>query len=144
MVSRVLVTSDMWLAGDWGVRQSTKTSQGRCRSTWTVFASSDDIVDMIRAKNQENPVIVYSKTYCPYCMEVKSLLSAMKVQAKIVELDTIADGTAVQDGLYEVSGMRTVPQVFVGGKLVGGCDDTLAAHKDGSLAAMLEAAGTGA
>lgn len=68
---------------------------------------------------------VYSKTYCPYCSQVKSLFTKLNIPAKVVELDQLEDGDDVQSALQEVSGMRTVPQVFVGGKLVGGCDGVL-------------------
>lgn len=112
---------------------------------------------------------VYSKTYCPFCSQVKSLFTKLNVPAKVVELDQLEDGDDVQSALQEVSGMRTVPQVFVGGKLVGGCDgvlrkefvavccvgitqcnatiriaclaDTLAAYKSGSLGSMLSEVG---
>ena len=66
--------------------------------------------------------MVYSKSYCPYCSEVKSLFKELKVPAKVIELDDLADGDAVQSTLSGITGMRTVPQVFIGGELVGGCD----------------------
>lgn len=103
--------------------------------------SDDGFEGMIRTKNSDNPVIVYSKTYCPYCSEVKSLFSKLQVAAKVVELDTLADGDAVQAALQGVSGMRTVPQVFIGGTLVGGCDDTLNAYNRGDLVTMLDTVG---
>ena len=86
--------------------------------------ASDQLADVVRAKNAENPIMLYSKTYCPFCREVKILFNDLGVEAKVVELDELEDGPAVQEALQEVSGMRTVPQVFVGGELVGGCDDT--------------------
>lgn len=46
-----------------------------------------------------------------------------------------------QDVLLKITGARSVPRVFVGGKCIGGCDDTLAAQKDGRLEKMLEEAG---
>jgi len=85
-------------------------------------AMSGDATAMINAKNQENPVMVYSKTYCPYCSEVKSLFGRLNVPAKVVELDNLADGDAIQAGLQTITGRRTVPQVFIAGKHVGGCD----------------------
>lgn len=103
--------------------------------------SSGVTPDAIVAKNAAAPVIVYSKTYCPYCASVKSLFADLKVPAKIVELDELADGDAVQAALGQVSGMRTVPQVFVGGELLGGCDDTMAAHRSGQLKTALEGVG---
>lgn len=104
-----------------------------------VCASS--LAEDIVTKNKANPCIVYSKTYCPYCSDVKDLMKQLNVDAKIIELDTIADGDDVQAALMEVSGMRTVPQVFVGGELIGGCDDTLAAYRSGTLEKLLKKAG---
>lgn len=113
---------------------------GRERETTRTYASSmsEDII----AKNKTNPCIIYSKTFCPFCSDVKDLFEKqLKIDAKIIELDTLADGDDVQAALSEVSGMRTVPQVFVGGELVGGCDDTLAAYRSGTLEKLLKAAG---
>jgi len=92
---------------------------------------------MVKQKNSENPVMVYSKTYCPFCMEVKALFNKLGVQATVVELDSLADGADVQDALSSVTGSRTVPQVFIGGELVGGCDDTMAANRSGALQELL-------
>lgn len=47
------------------------------------------------------------------------------------------DGAAVQEVLFEKTKQKTVPNVFVNGKHVGGCDATLQAHKDGKLAELL-------
>ena len=81
--------------------------------------------EMIAAKNKENPVMVYSATYCPYCSEVKSLFQNLKVPAKVIEVNNLEDGDEVRAGLTELTGSRTVPQVFIGGKHVGGCDGKL-------------------
>jgi len=97
--------------------------------------------DDIRSKNAENPVIVYSKTYCPYCSEVKALFTKLNVAAKVVEIDTLADADAVSAALADVTGRRTVPQVFIGGEHVGGCDDTVAANKSGKLKELLGGVG---
>ncbi|KAL4452551.1 hypothetical protein ABPG75_008213 [Micractinium tetrahymenae] len=114
------------------------------RSAASVRAMSSgttDYVGMVNEKVAQNPVIVFSKTYCPYCSEVKSLFERLGVGAKVVELDELADGSSVQDAVGQVTGRRTVPQVFIGGQHVGGCDDTLAAMSSGKLKSLLEAAG---
>ena len=114
----------------------------RPTATLVCAASSHPLADDILAKNKSNPCIVYSKTYCPYCSDVKDLFEKqLKISAKVIELDTLADGDDVQAALMEISGMRTVPQVFVGGELIGGCDDTLAAFRSGTLATLLRNAG---
>lgn len=51
------------------------------------------------------------------------------------------DGIDIQDALYEVTGARSVPRVFVGGKFIGGGDDTAAKAASGELAQLLAAVG---
>lgn len=58
-----------------------------------------------------------------------------------IELDKRSDGRDVQDALQERTGQRTVPNIFVGGGHVGGCDDLMQAEADGTLRKMLEGVG---
>jgi len=89
-----------------------------------------------------NPVVVYSKSYCPYCTKVKELLKTLNVaHIKIIELDNVADGSAIQQILKELTGQSTVPNVWIGGKFIGGCDSTVALHKAGNLVPALTTAG---
>lgn len=104
----------------------------------SVHASQADNVKQTVA---DNKVVVYSKTYCPYCTEAKGLFTKLQVPAKVIELDTMKGGDDLQLGLQEVTGRRTVPQVFVGGKHVGGCDDTMAAYNSGKLKELLAGVG---
>ncbi|GAB7321989.1 hypothetical protein MBLNU13_g03047t1 [Cladosporium sp. NU13] len=77
-----------------------------------------------RTKAQEiidsNAVAVFSKSYCPYCKSAKSLLSEMGAKAYILELDQIADGAAIQDALEDITKQRSVPNIFIGQKHIGG------------------------
>ena len=86
-------------------------------------------------------MVVYSKSWCPYCLRVKGLFLELGAEAKVIELDEVIEGAEVQDALLSITGVRTVPQVFVGGDFVGGCDDTEAAHRAGQLVPLLDAAG---
>jgi glutaredoxin 3 len=61
----------------------------------------------------------------------------MKVDATIYELNQMDDGADIQAALLEVSGQRTVPNVFVKGEHLGGNDDTQAAARSGKLSEML-------
>ncbi|OCT83347.1 hypothetical protein XELAEV_18025886mg [Xenopus laevis] len=85
-----------------------------------------------------NRVMVFSKSYCPYCDRVKDLFSSLGAEYHSLELDECDDGAAIQEALHELTGQRTVPNVFVNKTHVGGCDKTLQAHKDGSLAKLLD------
>ncbi|XP_022741691.1 glutaredoxin-like [Durio zibethinus] len=88
-----------------------------------------------------NPVVVFSKSYCPYCVSVKKLLQQIGASFKAIELDNESDGAEIQAALAEWTGQRTVPNVFIGGNHIGGCDTTNAIHKDGKLIPLLTEAG---
>ncbi|CAM6121639.1 unnamed protein product [Calypogeia fissa] len=88
----------------------------------------------------ENPVVVFSKSYCPYCRKVKELLTNLGAKQKVIELDIESDGNEIQAALGGWTGQRTVPSVFIGGKHIGGCDDTVAKNKSGTLVPLLKEA----
>ena len=77
----------------------------------------------------------------PYCHEVRRLFKELKVDATIVDFDAAADGKELRAALNETFGVHTVPQVFVGNKRIGGCDDTLAAYQSGKLKTSLAEVG---
>ncbi|KAL2528976.1 Glutaredoxin-C2 [Forsythia ovata] len=89
-----------------------------------------------------NPAVVFSKSYCPYCARVKKLLTEIGASFKAVELDTESDGSEIQSALAELTGQRTVPNVFIGGKHIGGCDTTTGMHQSGKLVPLLTEAGS--
>ncbi|KAK3032182.1 hypothetical protein RJ639_035007 [Escallonia herrerae] len=63
----------------------------------------------------ENPVVVYSKTWCSYSSEVKSLLKRLGVEPLVVELDQLGpQGPQLQKVLERLTGQHTVPNVFIG------------------------------
>ena len=59
----------------------------------------------------------------------------------VVELDTREDGAALQSAMAAKAGARSVPQVFIGGKCIGGGDDTARLHATGDLEKLLKEAG---
>ncbi|CAN8233158.1 unnamed protein product [Cochlearia groenlandica] len=89
----------------------------------------------------KNAVVVFSKTYCPYCVKIKNLLQQLGANFKLIELDNESDGSQVQSALAEWTGQRTVPNVFIGGKHIGGCDSAMNLHSSGKLVPMLTEAG---
>merc|ERR1711924_368797 len=80
----------------------------------------------------------YSKSTCPFCRATKETFKQNGIDAKIIELNEIDGGADVQAALLELTGQRTVPNVFVKGKHLGGNDDTQRAARSGKLAALLE------
>ncbi|KAL5725081.1 Glutaredoxin-C2 [Ranunculus cassubicifolius] len=86
-------------------------------------------------------VVVFSKSYCPFCVKVKKLLSELGASFKAIELDQESDGVDIQSALQQLTGQRTVPNVFISGKHIGGCDTVTGLHKEGKLVPMLTEAG---
>ena len=95
----------------------------------------------IEGEIQNEKVLVYSKSYCPYCVQAKNLLSAGGVAFKAVELDQVGNGSAIQNTLKDITNQRTVPNIFIGGKHIGGCSDLQGLSSQGKLAEKLSAAG---
>ncbi len=80
-------------------------------------------------------VDVYVTTYCPYCVTAKMLLKKKGVAFK--EHDVTRD-PAKRAWLVEATGRKTVPQIFINGRPVGGSDDLHALDKRGELDALLD------
>ncbi|CAK4031500.1 glutaredoxin domain-containing [Lecanosticta acicola] len=87
----------------------------------------------------DNAVAVFSKSYCPYCKATKQLLSELGAKANILELDQIDDGAAIQDALQELTGQRSVPNIFIAKKHIGGNSELQA--KKSELPKLLKEAG---
>ncbi|KAE8149619.1 glutaredoxin [Aspergillus avenaceus] len=87
----------------------------------------------------ENPVVVFSKSYCPYCTASKKLLSDQGATFHALELDLEKDGSAIQDALQEITSQRTVPNIFIKQKHIGGNSDLQAIK--GDLPRLLKDAG---
>lgn len=78
------------------------------------------------------PVVeIYTKTYCPYCWRAKELLSSKGVDYHEVAIDF--GGEAKELMVERASGRTTVPQIFIKGQHVGGCDDLVALDRAGKL-----------
>lgn len=84
-----------------------------------------------------NKIAIFSKSYCPYCRRAKRIFSELKEQPYVVELDLRDDGYKIQNVLLELIGRRTVPQIFVNGKHIGGADDLGVAVRNGVLQDLL-------
>jgi len=83
-------------------------------------------------------VKMYTTAVCPYCVRAKQLLKARGV-ATIEEIRIDTD-PAQRQQMMELTGRRTVPQIFVGTTHVGGCDDLMALDSQGGLMPLLQAA----
>ena len=84
------------------------------------------------------PVKMFTTQVCPYCQRAKRLLEQHGVQA--IEEVRVDLQPALRDTMVQLTGRRTVPQIFIGDTHVGGCDDLYALDRRGALAPLLESA----
>ena len=80
-------------------------------------------------------VVVYLAGWCPYCQRARSLLSKKGVQVREIDVD---DDPQLREEMIARSGRRTVPQIFIGEKHVGGCDDLFALDARGELDRLIQ------
>ncbi|KAI5315628.1 hypothetical protein L3X38_044804 [Prunus dulcis] len=97
--------------------------------------------ESVKKTVDENPVVVYSKTWCSYSSEVKSLFKRLGVEPMVIELDELGpQGPQLQKVLERLTGQHTVPNVFIAGKHIGGCTDTVKLYRKGELEPLLSEA----
>jgi glutaredoxin 3 len=85
-----------------------------------------------------NTVRMYTTQVCPYCQRAKALLKQRGVAAiEEIRIDLDAEQ---RDKMVEMTGRRTVPQIFIGDTHVGGCDDLIALDQKGGLLPLLQGA----
>jgi glutaredoxin 3 len=84
------------------------------------------------------PVVkMYTTAVCPYCIRAKQILKSKGVeQIEEIRIDT---DPAQRDHMMQITGRRTVPQIFIGQTHVGGCDDLVALDAQGGLLHLLQA-----
>ena len=84
------------------------------------------------------PVKMYTTAVCPYCIRAKQILKSKGVE-QIDEVRVDAN-PAERMKMMEITGRRTVPQIFIGDTHVGGCDELMALDSRGGLVPLLAAA----
>jgi len=82
------------------------------------------------------PVKMYTTQVCAFCMRAKALLRQRGVES--IEEIRIDLDPAERARMMELTGRRTVPQIFIGDTHVGGCDDLIALDQRGALQPLLE------
>jgi glutaredoxin 3 len=83
------------------------------------------------------PVVIYTKSTCPYCHAAKDLLRQKGAAFEEISVDGDRAGQAAM--AERAGGSSTVPQIFIGDRHVGGCDDLYALESGGELDALLRA-----
>lgn len=100
----------------------------------------NDEASFIKHETANHQIVVFAKSWCPYCDQTKQLLRRPEFQGvdiRIHDIDMLPNGDSIQAELHKMTGQRTVPNVWVNGEFVGGNDDTQHAYFSGQLASVL-------
>lgn len=82
-------------------------------------------------------VKMYTTAVCPYCIRAKHILKSKGV-AEIEEI-RVDENPSAREHMMQITGRRTVPQIFIGDKHIGGCDDLVSLDSVGGLTPLLAA-----
>ncbi len=80
-------------------------------------------------------ITIYTKPFCPYCTRALSLLAAKG--AEVAEVEAAFDPALRKEMLERSNGRATYPQIFIGDRHVGGCDELMALERAGQLDPLL-------
>jgi cysteine synthase A len=107
-----------------------------------VSADAERFLD-VTINDADNPVVLFALEWCEFCWSVRKMFKAYGIDFRSVDLDSVEyqqgdRGGQIRRALNEQFAIRTIPQVFVGGELVGGATETFDAWREGRLQALLE------
>ncbi|MDH5455749.1 MAG: cysteine synthase A [Gammaproteobacteria bacterium] len=95
--------------------------------------------------DSEHPVVLFALEWCEFCWSVRKMFTHYGIPFRSVDLDSVAyqdgnKGGEIRKALEAQTGLKTIPQIYIGGKHIGGATDLFAAATDGTMAKLLEAA----
>jgi glutaredoxin 3 len=89
---------------------------------------------MMKSTESHPKIIVYSGRFCGYCTAAERLLKSKNAEYELIKVD---ENPAQFDHMMEITGRRTIPQIFIGDFHVGGFDDLTALNQSGKLDELL-------
>ncbi|KAJ2930246.1 hypothetical protein H1R20_g6827, partial [Candolleomyces eurysporus] len=113
---------------------------------WSVYAAGEPKIDWVKEAariDKVHPIIVFSKTYCPYSRKAKALLASYDISPppKVVEVDVRDDGNVLKQLLTRLTDHSTFPNIIIQGKTIGGSDNLNLLHSQKELRTLIEKAG---
>jgi len=93
--------------------------------------------------DDDNPVVLFALEWCEFCWSVRKMFAHYDIPYRAVDLDSVAYqdnnwGGNIRKAIEADTGLKTIPQIYIGGKHVGGATDLFDGVKDGTITKMLE------
>ena len=110
-----------------------------------VESAPADAVEFLRAAthDEENPVVLFALEWCEFCWSVRKMFAHYEIPYRSIDLDSVAyqennKGGNIRAAIREQTGLKTIPQIYIGGQHIGGATELFDAAKDGELQKLLE------
>ena len=93
--------------------------------------------------DSDNPVILFALEWCEFCWSVRKMFAHYEIPYRSIDLDSVAYqddnwGGKIRKALEADTGLKTIPQIYIGGRHIGGATDLFDGMKDGSITGLLE------
>ena len=97
----------------------------------------------VATHDTDNPVVMFALEWCEFCWSVRKLMAEYEIPYRAIDLDSVAyqqddKGAKIRAAIEERTGLKTIPQIYVGGEHIGGATEFFDALKDGSMKTRLE------
>ncbi|MDH3616173.1 MAG: cysteine synthase A [Gammaproteobacteria bacterium] len=109
-----------------------------------VASAPADAIEFLRAATHDadNPVVLFALEWCEFCWSVRKMFAHYEIPYRSIDLDSVAyqiddKGGKIRAAIHEQTGLKTIPQIYVGGQHIGGATELFDAAKDGSLERLL-------
>ena len=94
----------------------------------------------------DSPVVLFALEWCEFCWSVRKMFAEYEIPYRSIDLDSVEyqrdnRGGNIRAALLERTGLKTIPQIFIGSEHVGGATELFDACKDGSMARLLDESG---
>ena len=94
-------------------------------------------------RDPDNPVVLFALEWCEFCWSVRKMFAEYDIPYRSIDLDSVEYqqdnlGGKIREALLERTGLKTIPQIFIGGEHVGGATELFDACRDGSMARLLD------
>jgi cysteine synthase A len=124
---------------------ATATARAAARGA-TPVALDADAERFVDAVVRDEPVVLFALEWCEFCWSVRKLFARLRVTYRSVDLDSVEyqagdRGGKIRAVLAARTGAKTIPQIFIGGALVGGASDLFDAWRNGSARELLAKSG---
>ena len=107
-------------------------------------AAPADAIEFLRdaTHDQDNPVVLFALEWCEFCWSVRKMFAHYEIPYRSIDLDSVAYqqddmGGKIRAAIREQTGLKTIPQIYIGGQHVGGATEMFDAARDGTMATLL-------